>query len=68
MAREKRLEDNETNILYVVAYIKLIEDTWKDEFTQISSSPDILELYIIRDTILPLPTRILVVMISVNMY
>lgn len=42
MAREKRLEDNETNILYVAAYIKLIEDTWKKEFPQISNRPDIM--------------------------
>lgn len=42
MAREKRLEDKGTNILYVAAYIKLIEDTWKKEFPQIYSRPDII--------------------------
>lgn len=42
MAREKRLEDNEKNILYVAAYIKLIEDTWKKVFSQISTRPDII--------------------------
>ena len=42
MAREKRLEDPEMNITYVAAYIKLIEDTWKKDFPEISKRPDIL--------------------------
>ena len=42
MAREKRLEDNSWNIMYVAAYIKYFEDTWKEVFPEISSRPDIL--------------------------
>ena len=42
MAREKRLEDNSWNIMYVAAYIKYFEDTWIDVFPEISSRPDIL--------------------------
>ena len=42
MAREKRLENNDLNIMYVAAYIKAIEDIWEDEFPEISNRLDIL--------------------------
>ena len=42
MARYKRLEDNETNILYVAAYLRYFVDVWADEFNPIASRTDIL--------------------------
>ncbi len=43
MAREKRLEDNRSNCIYVAAYIKYFQDTWQDdEFPSIANRPDIL--------------------------
>lgn len=42
MAREKRLEDNRWNIMYVAAYIIAIEDYWIDEYPEIASDPSIL--------------------------
>ena len=42
MAREKRLEDDFLNIMYVAAYIKALEDLWSKEFPEIGTRPDIL--------------------------
>lgn len=42
MAREKRLENDRTNIMYVAAYIRYFEDTWQSEYPSIADSPDIL--------------------------
>ena len=42
MAREKKLEDDYTNIRYVAAYVALIEDTWREEFPDIYNRPDIV--------------------------
>lgn len=42
MAREKRLENNATNAMYVAAYIKYFQDTWKKEYPNIANSPSIL--------------------------
>ena len=42
MAREKRLENDRMNIIYVAAYIKYLQDTWQSEFPTIAKRPDIL--------------------------
>lgn len=42
MAREKRLENDAINILYVAAYLKTFQDDWSSEYPLISSSPEIL--------------------------
>ena len=42
MTREKRLENNKWNIMYVTAYIKAIEDYWIEAYPNISSDPGVL--------------------------
>ena len=42
LIRGTRLENDTWNINYVAAYIKALEDLWKKDFPEISSSPDIL--------------------------
>lgn len=44
MVREKRLEDNESNTIYVAAYIKYFINEWTDDFPEIGERPDILDL------------------------
>lgn len=42
MAREKRLENNQINIMYVAAYLRYWQDVWEDVYPQISNDPAIL--------------------------
>ena len=42
MDREKRLENDRVNIMYVAAYIRYFQDIWKDQFPSIANRPDIL--------------------------
>ncbi len=42
MAREKRLENNQTNIMYVAAYLRYWQDVWEDVYPQINNDPAIL--------------------------
>jgi len=42
MAREKALEDPETNIRYAAAYLKYYQDRWESEFPDIDGSTAIL--------------------------
>lgn len=42
MAREKALENPETNIMYAAAYLKYYQDRWGNQFPQISKRVDIL--------------------------
>jgi len=46
MAREKALEDPQTNIRYAAAYLKYFQDTWSSDFPAIDKRADILaQLY-----------------------
>lgn len=42
MAREKRLESNEINCMYVAAYLRYFIDTWKSSYPEIAKKPGIL--------------------------
>ena len=42
MARSKKLKDDATNIKYVAAYIKLIQNTWEKEYPAIVNDPKIV--------------------------
>lgn len=42
MAREKRLENNQQNVLYVAAYLKYWQDTWKDVYPEIDGRSAVL--------------------------
>ena len=42
MAREKRLENDQQNIIYVAADLKYWQNMWEDEYPQISEDPAIL--------------------------
>ncbi len=42
MAREKRLENNQTNIMYVAAYLRYWQDVSEDVYPQINNDPAIL--------------------------
>lgn len=40
--RANALMDDETNIMYVAAYLSYIQDLWKDEYPEIDGKSDIL--------------------------
>ncbi len=42
MFLEKKLQDDKTNIVYVAAYIKYLQDLWRQKFPAIGDRPDIL--------------------------
>ena len=42
MARYQRLLNDASNVFYVAAYIKCLEDLWVEEYPEISTSSDIL--------------------------
>ncbi|UOO38426.1 hypothetical protein IZU99_04005 [Oscillospiraceae bacterium CM] len=42
MKREKRLEDNKENAMYVAAYLRYFQDIWQDEYPDIIKNPSIL--------------------------
>lgn len=41
MSREKRLENNEWNSIYVAGYLTYFWDTWKSKFPSLRQRPDI---------------------------
>ena len=42
MTRERRLENDQQNVIYVAAYLKYFQDLWVDDYPTIASDPIIL--------------------------